>query len=239
MILNYEHVGRAHEGPAQWRASCAAGVQSSPDAGAVIVAGTSHGELLLFSLDVPSGIAKSTGKQAAGGGGAVTALKSCIDSSRGREASDVVATGDESGGLCLWSHTPDGLVKKAAVEGGEFGPVVGIALRNGRVIAGFSSGTVTVLSQDSLEPELRLFAHSRLLSGMDIHPTRDIFATVAEDCTLNVWSLPTKSSPEAGPLLSKCLPSTMLTGVAFCGPDNNDVAVSAYDHTELKVFQGV
>ena len=33
-------------------------------------------------------------------------------------------------------------------------------------------------------------AHSRFLSAMDIHPTKDLIVTVAEDCTLNVWALP-------------------------------------------------
>ena len=35
-----------------------------------------------------------------------------------------------------------------------------------------------------------IVAHSRWLSAMDIHPARDIVATVSEDCTLGVWTLP-------------------------------------------------
>lgn len=36
---------------------------------------------------------------------------------------------------------------------------------------------------------MELVAHSRLLSAMDIHPSRDLLATVAEDGTLGVWEV--------------------------------------------------
>ena len=34
-----------------------------------------------------------------------------------------------------------------------------------------------------------LQAHSRLLAAMAVHPTRNMFATAAEDATLAVWML--------------------------------------------------
>lgn len=36
----------------------------------------------------------------------------------------------------------------------------------------------------------KLVAHSRWLSAMDIHPSRDNIVTAAQDCTVGVWQLP-------------------------------------------------
>ena len=44
--------------------------------------------------------------------------------------------------------------------------------------------------------KLELQAHSRLLSSMAIHPSRDIFVTAAEDATCNVWTLPLTGSDQ-------------------------------------------
>ncbi len=142
-------------------------------------------------------------------------------------------------------------------------------------------------------------SHSRLVSGLALHPSRDVVASVAEDGTLAVWSLPLggnkvgreggregnrngnrmewvsglgfrahtarvgrvarrqsgggrdaaapflykisaanmsfRAQPEC--LLSVCWLHAMLTGVAFCGPSADDVAVVAYDTDELHVYK--
>jgi hypothetical protein len=44
-----------------------------------------------------------------------------------------------------------------------------------------------------------LVAHSRWLSAMDIHPSKDNIVTAAEDCTMSVWQLPV-----AGAKVSEC-----------------------------------
>jgi hypothetical protein len=46
-----------------------------------------------------------------------------------------------------------------------------------------------------------------------------------------------RSLPQAAVLLSTCWLNSMLTGVAFCGPSHNDVAVAAYDTDELRVWR--
>lgn len=39
-------------------------------------------------------------------------------------------------------------------------------------------------------------------------------------------------------LFSACWLHALLTGVAFCGPTNDDVAVVAYDTDEIQIFKG-
>ena len=42
---------------------------------------------------------------------------------------------------------------------------------------------------------------------------------------------------QAAVLLSVCWLNAMLTGATFCGPDYNDVAVTAYDTEELRIWK--
>ena len=38
--------------------------------------------------------------------------------------------------------------------------------------------------------KLEVQAHSRMLCAIDIHPSKPIFATAAEDATFAVWGIP-------------------------------------------------
>ena len=99
--------------------------------------------------------------------------------------------------------------------------------------------------------KLELQAHSRLLSCMAIHPSRDIFVTAAEDATCNVWTLPLTDSDQVcipathqliftsqmscsltlrhvllhvqmSALLSVCWNNMAITGAVFTGDDDSD-----------------
>jgi hypothetical protein len=53
-----------------------------------------------------------------------------------------------------------------------------------------------------------LVAHSRWLSAMDIHPSKDNIVTAAEDCTMSVWQLPV-----AGAKVRECCPAQQCIGM--------------------------
>lgn len=44
--------------------------------------------------------------------------------------------------------------------------------------------------QKSGQLRYEVVAHSRCLSAMDIHPSKDTIVTAAQDCTVGVWQLP-------------------------------------------------
>lgn len=102
---------------------------------------------------------------------------------------------------------------------------------------------------------------------MDIHPSKDIIVTAAQDCTLAVWQLPIAMAKvrqpgvcmhgggthnglldklhatlcrlclQAACLHSACSLHDVLTGVAFCGDSNDDVAAVAYDTEALLLWR--
>mmetsp|Transcript_13544 Transcript_13544/g.38522 ORF Transcript_13544/g.38522 Transcript_13544/m.38522 type:complete len:338 (+) Transcript_13544:277-1290(+) len=240
MYFNYEHPGvlPTVEGTIMWHVSCAAGIQPADEGLALVVAATSDGQFLNFGIDHSSGQAKhlATCKS---GQSCITALGSEVDSCRGAAKSALLVSGDDKGGLKLWSvDEANQMTEKCSKPDGKHGPVVSLVLRNGKVVAAYSDGVVEVLAQSDLKPEVEFYAHSRILTAMDIHPTKDIIATVSEDSTLNVFPIPTRETPEATPLLSVCWPMVMLTGVAFCGRTSDDIATVGYDHDEMRIFTG-
>lgn len=91
-----------------------------------------------------------------------------------------------------------------------------------------------------------IVAHSRWISALDLHPSRDVFATAAEDASVTVWALPAAGTAGAGgkgaapaPLASACELHCALTGVAFCGRGGDDVAAAAYDMEQMPVWRGL
>ena len=81
---------------------------------------------------------------------------------------------------------------------------------------------------------------------MDIHPNKDVFATVSEDGTIGVWSIGVEndlnskhinSSPAPTSVFAQRWPDGMLTGVVFCGDGCDALAVCAYDETEICAWQ--
>eukprot|EP00951_Prasinocladus_malaysianus_P046103 scaffold628855_cov48-Prasinocladus_malaysianus.AAC.1 len=87
MLLNYEQKKedrKASDDLAEWQVTSAAGACSASEN--FILAGTSEGELLVFGIDLGSGLAKYLlpfqTKQ-----GPISAMGSSVDSSRGAEAS--------------------------------------------------------------------------------------------------------------------------------------------------------
>lgn len=239
MLLNYMHNARPKddgERTVSWSLGCAAATECSVDGSnrAFITAGSSFGELLLFSFEPATGHAKFLKTEAAQVA-AVTALGSALDSSRGATSSDTLVSGGGDGGLSVWRVSPN-YEKVCSSKPNSHGPVAGLAVRNNQVIAAFTSGVIQILSQDSLQLQVEIFGHSRMLSSLSMHPTRDVFATAAQDSTLNVWKLPAAGTAEVGPLLSVCWEAVVITGVAFCGKSFDDVAAIGYDNEELRIY---
>lgn len=96
-------------------------------------------------------------------------------------------------------------------------------------------------------------AHARWASALDLHPSRDLMASVSEDCSIAAWKLPItpgSGAAEGGgarrgadcsapaPVLSAAALGRPLAGVAFCGEGCGDVAAAAYDGDDLLIWKG-
>ncbi|KAG2485514.1 hypothetical protein HYH03_015787 [Edaphochlamys debaryana] len=172
----------------------------------------------------------------------ITCVGTAYQSRQGKWTEDLgchLVTCDEEGGIAVWealvaAQAAGHKLLSAVAPTGV--PVVAVAVRRELVVAARLDGAVQVYGLRDGKLRADLGAASRFITAMDIHPTKDLIATVSEDCSLGVWSLPMAGAkPEC--LLSVCWLQAMLTGVAFCGPTNDDVAVVAYDTDEVHVYK--
>ena len=63
---------------------------------------------------------------------------------------------------------------------------------NGYVVASYASGHLRVFNIRQQCLYIEAAAHSRAITGMDMHPSDNLFVTVGEDSILSVWSFPKK-----------------------------------------------
>ena len=81
-------------------------------------------------------------------------------------------------------------------------------------------------------------AQARWVNALDVHPTKDVFATAAEDCTVSVWRLPDAGSAQLKHHSSVVVPDGLMCGVGFAGGATRDhVACTAYDVDAIHTFQ--
>ncbi|KAF8066185.1 Wdr54 [Scenedesmus sp. PABB004] len=203
--------------------------------GLALAAGASSGDVHVFTIARGPLLAHAATLRHHGR--PVVALGSALQSRRGAWGDD--RGGGELGTICVWTPAaggaPGGHALARVIEAGA--PCAGLAVRRGLVVAGRADGVLVLydLRDGGLRAEIA--AHACGLSALDVHPSRDVVATVAEDCTVAVWSLPVDGA-RAACLLSAVAFHEVLTGVAFCGAGDDSVAAVAYDGDALLLWRG-
>ena len=218
----------------------------SADGRAEICVGSAAGNIFVVEYD---GVRFQPSTTIQGGhGGSITDLGSEVDSFRGSAPAGVEAprpilvSADDNGAVAVWAaNSPADFAKLFDVQLKSV--VVAVAARGDQIIAAEVSGVVSFVSLATQRVYCELQAHGRYLNSMDVHPSRDVFATVAEDGTIGVWTLP-REAREGGEgvgvtenLFATCWQDGLLTGVAFCGDRGDSLAVCAHDELGLCVWQ--
>jgi WD40 repeat protein len=236
-------------------AQFARGLSGSPCS--AVLCGTSWGEILVSAFKEDVGTITKVSSLKGGHKAAITSIAT----------SDLyIATADDSGVIAQWtisdfsSHvaqTKSGMAPLSQLDHGGGFPCTSIAIQDNLLIAGYASGHVRIFKQrggigEPLKPsilEAELAAHARTLTALAIHPSRPTFATVGEDCTVRVWSIPNTTSQQAsnGCTTSRSkilidmqaeIKDRLLTGVSFLESSSSTahVCVSMYDFASLHVF---
>eukprot|EP00201_Polytomella_parva_P000635 CAMPEP_0175079598 /NCGR_PEP_ID=MMETSP0052_2-20121109/24914_1 /TAXON_ID=51329 ORGANISM="Polytomella parva, Strain SAG 63-3" /NCGR_SAMPLE_ID=MMETSP0052_2 /ASSEMBLY_ACC=CAM_ASM_000194 /LENGTH=259 /DNA_ID=CAMNT_0016349951 /DNA_START=191 /DNA_END=973 /DNA_ORIENTATION=+ len=170
----------------------------------------------------------------------ITCLSSSYQSRRGNWAADVgceVVSCDEDGMAVFWQASVGaGGYRVLHTIASKGVPCVSAAVRNDFAILARLDGAIQIYGIRDGKLRADIGGHSRFLSSMDLHPEKDIVVTSSEDATVNVWTLPIGGN-RAENLLSVAWLNAPITGVTFCGPNNNDIAVVAYDTEEIYYYK--
>eukprot|EP00877_Chromochloris_zofingiensis_P008531 jgi/Chrzof1/3931/Cz13g13240.t1 len=209
----------------------------SADGDVQLCAGCSSGAIQVFSIAAGPSIKPSATLQHHKT--PIVALGSAYQSRRGAWSEDLtceLVSCDDQGTLAVWTADNASCYSCSHTIPGTGVPGCSVAVRKGFILCGKTDGTVQVYGLKDGRPRCEVVAHSRWLTAMDMHPSKDIFATVAEDCTLNVWTIPVEGQ-QVSNLFSVCCLHAALTGVAFCGKSNDDIAAVAYDTDEISIWK--
>lgn len=208
---------------------------------ATAAAAAAAGAIYIFAVDAMGRVRPATSLQY--NGSPIVALGSACQSRGGSgqegggdDETAMVSSG-EDGSVVVWEAASSSSYKaRGAIDGGSQ-PCTSIAVRKGLLICARLNGVVQMYDLASLTLRAELVAHSRLLTCMDIHPRKDIIVTASEDCTVHVWQLPLAPSDKVAVLMSVCWLHAPMWGVAFCGPERDDIAAVGYDTDEIQVWR--
>eukprot|EP01006_Ploeotia_vitrea_P059607 TRINITY_DN7334_c0_g1_i1.p2 TRINITY_DN7334_c0_g1~~TRINITY_DN7334_c0_g1_i1.p2 ORF type:complete len:367 (-),score=164.15 TRINITY_DN7334_c0_g1_i1:73-1173(-) len=152
----------------------------------------------------------------------------------GEAKSNVFCSVDDEGQVAVWDLAT--LECKHVFRDKNKQPAYTLAVFGNWCIVGTSTGHVRFYNLAKNFLQMEVAAHSRLISAMDIDAAKRTLVTASEDTWVNVFRLPSKASPKIESLLSKRVPSCILTGVALCGKDKSLIGMTAYDTRYLRVM---
>lgn len=107
-------------------------------------------------------------------------------------------------------------------------------------VVGYSNGMVKLYTSDEPRLVASVQAHSRQVSAIACHPSKQLFATVGDDTFMNVWEVP-KNSIDVSLNVSARANDMQLTGVCFAGSEGviTSVVASVYDYKSILVWDDV
>jgi len=198
--------------------------------------GSSSGRIYVFGLDEGGARMPHIATLVDQMGSSITALGSHLQSRGGRPSPEdpaMLLSGDDSGRVIMYS-VPDtrSFTKCGELSGRTI--CVGLAARGDLAVVGSIDGVVKVYSLSALGLRAEVVAHSRLMSALALHPTRDVVLSCGEDATVCAWTLPTPGNDAVRMLLQAVWQNSLLTGACFAG---DNVVVVPYDHEEAAVYK--
>merc|ERR1712087_318826 len=135
------------------------------------------------------------------------------------------------GAVLLMDVSGDDPLKLTATFPSEPGSMcTSLRIRQTLLLCAFSSGHVRMYDLEAKVLTAVMTAHSRWINALEVHPSKDTFATASEDAYIGVWRLPEQGGHTIKHVTHYHAPDCTLTGVTFCGGASRDsVGATSYD----------
>ena len=173
-------------------------------------AGATFGQPIVLSEGLVGAITDACGGSVPGEGLVAAADASC------KITAYLVSAGGEIGLVCQFEN-PGSLCTS-------------VRMRRHWLLAAHATGHVRIYDLRDRALACVIGAHARWINALELHPTKDLFATASEDAHVSVWKIPDEQARPLKHVATLPLPDHVLTGVAFCGGGGRElVAATAYD----------
>jgi WD40 repeat protein len=155
----------------------------------------------------------------------------------------LLAIGDENGNVHCFD--PACAYEKCFEHKGCGFSCTSVVTSGNAVIAGFSSGHIRVFqvfssflnTHEKNELVFEIAAHIRSITGLSMHPYRNMIVSCSEDQYIQVWAIPNflnSQGSDVDILFYEKLENKLLTGVSFL--EDGKLAAISYDHDDLLIF---
>lgn len=138
--------------------------------------------------------------------------------------------GDEQGIVSLWNVSPKIAYYKSDYAMGI--PVTSAQSKENTVYVSFGSGLIRIYNADNLEKLFDVWAHSRWITSLAVHPTKNFLISGSEDGCVNVWRVENEVAIHSSQMIN----NRCVTGVGFAGNSNSSVISLCYDDRNLYVM---
>jgi len=142
------------------------------------------------------------------------------------------ASADLAGNIVVWAVA--GFQPCATFPAPTAHPCTAIKMRGTKIYAAYSTGHIRVFDWAKNRKVCEIAAHARIINALDLHPSKDWLASVAEDTYAIVWDMTGVDSKVVTPLLTGAAADCLLTGTKFV--DDQLMAVT-YDQDHLRVWK--
>ena len=107
-------------------------------------------------------------------------------------------------------------------------------------IVGLPNGCLIGYDLPNLNKRFSMQGHARSITGLTIHPTRCVFASVSEDTYLNIYEISENNKKiDISIIKSLKVENGQLTGVVFLPPTFCSIAAVSYDLKNINVWNNV
>jgi len=147
------------------------------------------------------------------------------------EAENVLVSADVAGEVIIWGADLNAKVHVSKIPG-DVCTCIAVSPQN--VICGYGSGKIRVYSGAG-NKLIEIAAHGKWINSVDYCPKSNLLASVGEDMLLQLWMLPSSSSPKVSLVGSKAVKDCLLTGTCFTD-DGLRVGCCAFDTEKLFMY---
>ncbi|CAF0776243.1 unnamed protein product [Adineta steineri] len=149
----------------------------------------------------------------------------------------LLISSDTSGVILIWNVRTMSQIN--AIQSVDESGVTSLAIWNNCIAASYANGMIRFFDPENAQMCGSINAHARCINAIDCNE-QGLLASVSDDCYVRIWKL--SGDAENLQISHECnhrIENSQLVGIKFLNLSRSDLAVSAYDSSEVTIFRAI